>query len=80
MELKPKKRIHKPQGKKGQVVFYSEQEKQALAHMGNGSVAEGTRSCEFVGRLISGVLDCASFDLNHVGICLFVDDDLADDL
>jgi len=80
MELKPKKRTPKPEGKRGQVVFYSEQEKKALAHIGSGSIAEGARiSIQWAAHfwLVGVRLD---FDINHVGICLFVDDDLADDL
>ena len=44
MELKPKKRFnHAPKGKKGQVIYYSDKEKEALEHIGNGSISEGAR-------------------------------------
>ena len=80
MELKPKKRTPKPEGKRGQVVFYSEQEKKALAHIGSGSIAEGARiSIQWAAHFWRVGLR-PDFDLNHVGICLFVDDDFADDL
>lgn len=81
MELKRKKRLtQKPEGKKGQVIYYSDQEKKALAHMGDGSVAEGTRIAVRWAAHFWRVGLRPDFDLNHVGICLFVDDDLADDL
>ena len=80
MELKPKKHRPKPEGKRGQVVFYSEQEKKALAHIGSGSIAEGARISIHWAALFWRVGLRPDFDLNHVGICLFVDDDLADDL
>jgi hypothetical protein len=80
MELKPKKRTYKPANTKGQVVFYSEQEKKALAHIGSGSVAEGIRISVRWAAHFWRVGLRPDFDLNHVGICLFVDDELADDL
>ena len=81
MELKPKKRHNlAPQGKKGQVVFYSEQEKKALAHIGSGSVAEGTRIAVRWAHHFWSVGLRPDHDLNHVGICLFVDDEIADEL
>ena len=80
MESKPKKQVHRPQGKKGQVVFYSEREKEALAHIGNGSVAEGTRIAVRWAAHFWNVGLRPDFDLNHVGICLFVDDEIADEL
>jgi hypothetical protein len=80
MESKPKKRTYKPANTKGQVVFYSEQEKKALAHIGSGSVAEGIRISVRWAAHFWRVGLRPDHDLNHVGICLFVDDDLADDL
>ena len=81
MELKPKKRHNlAPKGKKGQVVFYSEQEKKALAHIGSGSVAEGTRIAVRWAHHFWSVGLRPDHDLNHVGICLFVDDEIADEL
>ena len=80
MELKPKKHRPKPEGKRGQVVFYSEQEKKALAHIGSGSIAEGARISIQWAAHFWRVGIRPDFDLNNVGICLFVDDDLADDL
>ena len=81
MELKQKKRHNlAPAGKKGQVVFYSEQEKKALAHIGSGSVAEGIRISVRWAHHFWSVGLRPDHDLNHVGICLFVDDALADDL
>ena len=80
MESKPKKRTHRPQGKKGQVVFYNDQEKEALAHIGDGSVAEGTRIAVRWAAHFWRVGLRPDFDLNHVGICLFVDDAIADEL
>lgn len=80
MESKPKKRVRRPDGKNGQVIFYSPKEKEALAHMGDGSVAEGARIAVRWAAHFWRVGLRPDFDLNHVGICLFVDDDLADDL
>jgi len=81
MESKRKKRItQKPEGKKGQVIYYSEQEKKALAHMGDGSVAEGTRIAVRWAAHFWRVGLRPDYDLNHVGICLFVDDEHADEL
>jgi len=81
MELKTKKRHNlAPPGKKGQVVFYSEEEKKALAHIGSGSAAEGTRIAVRWAHHFWSVGLRPDHDLNHVGICLFVDDALADDL
>jgi hypothetical protein len=80
MELKPKKRTYKPANTKGQVVYYSEQEKKALAHIGGGSVSEGIRISVRWAHHFWRVGLRPDHDLNHVGICLFVDDDLADDL
>lgn len=80
MELKPKKRTYKPPNTKGQVVYYSEQEKKALAHIGNGSVAEGTRIAVRWAHHFWRVGLRPDHNLDHVGICLFVEDDLEDDL
>ena len=81
MELKPKKRPNTtPKGKKGQVVFYSEREKEALAHIGGGSVAEGTRIAVRWAAHFWRVGLRPDFDLDYVGICLFVDDEIADEL
>ena len=80
MEFKPKKHRPKPEGKRGQVVFYSEQEKKALAHIGGGSIAEGARISVRWAAHFWRVGLRPDFDLNHVGICLFVDDELADDI
>jgi hypothetical protein len=80
MELKPKKRTYKPANTKGQVVFYSEQEKKALAHIGSGSVAEGIRISVRWAAHFWRVGLRPDHDLNHVGICLFVDDEFADEL
>jgi hypothetical protein len=69
-----------PPNTKGQVVFYTDREKEALKHIGNGSVAEGARiSIRWAAHFWNVGLR-TDHDLNHVGICLFVDDDLADDL
>ena len=81
MESKPKKQIKlAPKGKKGQVVFYSDREKEALAHIGNGSVSEGIRISVRWAAHFWNVGLRPDFDLNHVGICLFVDDEIADEL
>ena len=81
MELKPKKRPNTtPKGKKGQVVFYSEREKEALAHIGGGSISEGTRIAVRWAAHFWRVGLRPDFDLNHVGICLFVNDEIADEL
>ena len=81
MESKQKKPINRhSQGKKGQVVYYSTREKEALAHIGGGSVSEGIRISVRWAAHFWRVGLRPDFDLNHVGICLFVDDDLADDL
>ena len=80
MELKPKKRTYKPANTKGQVVFYSEQEKKALAHIGSGSVAEGIRISVRWAHHFWRVGLRPDHNLDHVGICLFVDDEIADEL
>ena len=80
MELKPKKRTYKPPNTKGQVVFYSEREKEALAHIGGGSVSEGIRISVRWAAHFWRVGLRPDHNLDHVGICLFVDDDLADNL
>ena len=81
MELKPKKRFnHAPKGKKGQVIYYSDREKEALEHIGGGSISEGARiSIRWAAHFWRVGLR-PDFDLNHVGICLFVDDEHADEL
>ena len=81
MESKPKTfDPRNPQGKKGQVVYYSDQEKEALAHIGSGSIAEGARVSVRWAAHFWRVGLRPDHDLSHVGVCLFVDDDLADDL
>lgn len=80
MESKPKKRAYKPPNTKGQVVYYSDQEKKALAHIGGGSVSEGIRISVRWAHHFWRVGLRPDHNLDHVGICLFVDDDLADDL
>ena len=80
MELKPKKRTYKPANTKGQVVYYSEQEKKALAHIGSGSVAEGIRISVRWAAHFWRVGLRPDHNLDHVGICLFVDDEIADEL
>ncbi len=37
------KNRNKPPNTKGQVIFYTDKEKQALEHIGGGSIAEGAR-------------------------------------
>lgn len=70
----------KPPNSTGLVVYFSEQEKAALRHIGNGSVSEGARvSIRWAAHFWNVGLR-PDHDLNNVGICLFVDDDLADDL
>lgn len=70
----------KPPDAKGQVVFYTEREKVALRHIGNGSVSEGARvSIRWAAHFWRVGLR-PDFDLDHVGICLFVDDEIADEL
>jgi hypothetical protein len=74
------KNRNQPPNTKGQVIFYTDKEKEALEHIGNGSVAEGARiSIRWAAHFWRVGLRPA-FDLNHVGICLFVDDPHADDL
>ena len=69
-----------PPNTTGQVVFYTEREKEALRHIGNGSVAEGARvSIRWAAHFWNVGLR-TDHDLNNVGICLFVDDEYADDL
>lgn len=79
MVSKPKNRSQPP-NTKGQVVFYSEREKVALKHIGNGSVAEGARvSIRWAAHFWNVGLR-PDHNLNHVGLSLFVDDPHADDL
>jgi len=69
-----------PKSKKGQVIYYTEKERKALAHMGNGSISEGARiSIRWAAHFWNVGLR-PDMDLNHVGICLFVEDEHADDL
>jgi len=80
MESKPKKRPYKPPNTKGQVVYYSDQEKKALAHIGSGSVSEGIRISVRWAHHFWRVGLRPDHNLDHVGICLFVDDEIADEL
>ena len=74
------KNRNQPPNTKGQVVFYTEREKEALKHIGNGSVAEGARvSIRWAAHFWNVGLR-PDHNLNNVGICLFVDDEYADDL
>ena len=69
-----------PPNTTGQVVFYTEREKEALRHIGNGSVAEGARiSIRWAAHFWNVGLR-PEHDLNNVGLCLFVEDEYADDL
>ncbi len=69
-----------PPNTKGQVIFYTDQERAALKHIGDGSIAEGAKiSIRWAAHFWRVGLR-SDDDLNHVGLCLFVDDDLADDL
>jgi len=69
-----------PPNTTGQVVFYTEREKEALRHIGNGSVSEGVRVSVRWAAHFWNVGLRPEHDLNNVGICLFVDDEYADDL
>jgi len=69
-----------PPNTTGQVVFYTEREKEALRHIGNGSVSEGVRISVRWAAHFWNVGLRPEHDLNNVGICLFVDDEYADDL
>jgi hypothetical protein len=69
-----------PPNTTGQVVFYTEREKEALRHIGNGSVSEGVRVSVRWAAHFWNVGLRPEHDLNNVGICLFVDDPYADDL
>jgi len=69
-----------PPNTTGQVVFYTEREKEALKHIGNGSVSEGVRVSVRWAAHFWNVGLRPEHDLNNVGICLFVDDPYADDL
>jgi hypothetical protein len=69
-----------PPNTTGQVVFYTDREKEALKHIGNGSIAEGARvSIRWAAHFWNVGLR-PDHNLNNVGICLFVDDEYADDL
>jgi hypothetical protein len=69
-----------PPNTKGQVIYYTDQEKTALKHIGDGSISEGAKiSIRWAAHFWRVGLR-SDDDLNHVGLCLFVDDDLADDL
>lgn len=81
MESKPKnKQNQTPLDKKGQVVFYSAKEKEALAHIGGGSVAEGSRVAIRWAAHFWRVGLRPDHNIDNVGICLLVDDGLSDDL
>jgi len=70
----------KPLNSTGLVVYFSEQEKIALRHIGNGSASEGARvSIRWAAHFWNVGLR-PDHNLNHVGLSLFVDDDHADDL
>jgi hypothetical protein len=69
-----------PPNTTGQVVFYTEREKEALRHIGNGSVSEGVRVSVRWAAHFWNVGLRPEHDLNNVGLCLFVDDPYADDL
>lgn len=69
-----------PPNTTGQVVFYTEREKEALRHIGSGSVSEGVRVSVRWAAHFWNVGLRPDHDLNNVGICLFVDDEYADDL
>jgi len=69
-----------PPNTTGQVVFYTEREKEALRHIGNGSVSEGVRVSVRWAAHFWNVGLRPEHDLNNVGLCLFVDDEYADDL
>ena len=69
-----------PPNTKGQVIYYTDQEKTALKHIGDGSISEGVKiSIRWAAHFWRVGLR-PDDNLNHVGLCLFVDDDLADDL
>ena len=70
----------KPPNTKGQVVYYTDREKEALKHIGNGSIAEGARISIRWAAHVWNVGLRPDHNLNNVGICLFVDDEYADDL
>jgi hypothetical protein len=70
----------KPLNSTGLVVYFSEQEKIALRHIGNGSASEGARvSIRWAAHFWNVGLR-PDHNLNHVGLSLFVDDPHADDL
>jgi len=69
-----------PPNTTGQVVFYTEREKEALRHIGNGSVTEGVRISVRWAAHFWNVGLRPEHDLNNVGLCLFVEDEYADDL
>ena len=69
-----------PPNTTGQVVFYTEREKEALRHIGGGSVSEGVRISVRWATHFWNVGLRPEHDLNIVGLCLFVDDPHADDL
>lgn len=70
----------KPPNAKGQVIYYTDKEKQALAHMGSGSISEGNRIAIRWAAHFWNVGLRPDHNLNNVGICLFVDDEYADEL
>lgn len=81
MESKPKKSSYKPPpGKKAQIVYYSDKEREALAHIGDGSISEGIRiSVRWAAHFWSVGLR-PDHNLDHVGISLYVEDGFNEDL
>jgi hypothetical protein len=70
----------KPPNSTGLVVYFSEREKVALRHIGNGSASEGARvSIRWAAHFWNVGLR-PDHNLNNVGLSLFVDDPHADDL
>ena len=62
----------KPPDAKGQVIFYTEREKAALKHIGNGSVAEGNRiSIRWAAHFYNVGLR-PDHNLNNVGLSLLL--------
>ena len=70
----------RPPDAKGQVIFYTDREKEALKHIGGGSVAEGAKvSIRWAAHFYNVGLR-PDHNLDNVGLSLFVDDPHADDL
>ena len=66
--------------KKGMVVYYSQREKDALKHIGGGSISEGLRvstrwAVHFWNRGLR-----PDHNLRHVGLCLLTNDEDAEEL